>query len=61
MIEEMSKTHPEYYAGYQNGKIDAPKFLNLADAINGFINDRPDSNYQKGYLLALLHLKNGVR
>ena len=60
MIEELSKTHPEYYAGYQNGKIDASKFSNLDDAINGFEIDRPENDYQKGYLLALLHLKRGV-
>ena len=60
MIKEMSQTHPEYYSGYQNGKIDAPKFSNLDDAINGFEIDRPENDYQKGYLLALLHLKRGV-
>jgi len=56
----MIHTHPEYYSGYQNGKIDAPKFSNLDDAINGFEIDRPENDYQKGYLLALLHLKRGV-
>ena len=60
MIKEMIHTHPEYCAGYQNGKIDASKFSNLDDAINGFEIDRPDNDYQKGYLLALLHLKRGV-
>ena len=48
------------YIGYRNGKIDASKFSNLDDAIQGFEIDRPDSDFQKGYLLALLHLKRGV-
>jgi hypothetical protein len=53
-MEHLKKTHPEYYAGYKSCRdaILSGEII-ISDALGLFKIDPPESDFQRGFLLAL--------